>query len=131
MSRRSSSSGGGELLLALFGMVFCWGFVLAAWPYLLGTWLAVAAGASNPSIARTVTGCALEVVYVAGLIAWFVQTRDARAQRAAEKKQQRADFIASNAVYRYWAGRSFAYRHGTCTINHTTPDTAARCRGNR
>ena len=39
-------------------------FMVVAWPYFLGTWLAVQLGASNPSTARSVTGWVLEVLWL-------------------------------------------------------------------
>jgi hypothetical protein len=35
---------------------------------------------------------------------------------------------ASGAVYEAKQGRSVVYRHGTCTVNHRSPATAASCR---
>jgi hypothetical protein len=56
------------------------GFLAAAWPYLLGTWIAVQLGAGQPSSARTSTGWVLEIVYLAGLpfIAWLLHNDPAR-----------------------------------------------------
>lgn len=75
-----------------------------------------------------VVGWLFEAAYVIGLIAWWAATREKRAQRAAVAANQHANFIASKAVYQTQAGRSQVYRHGLCTINHRTYDTAARCR---
>ena len=58
------------------GTSFVWAFLLfllfmaVAWPYFLGTWLAVEYGAGNPSTARSVIGWVLEVLWL-GLWAWF------------------------------------------------------------
>ncbi|NKY87758.1 hypothetical protein [Nocardia veterana] len=38
---------------------------LVEWPYLLGTWLIVQAGAHNPSTARTLMGWTFEAPYLA------------------------------------------------------------------
>lgn len=73
-------------------------------------------------------GWFFEVLYIGGLIAWFLLTAEKRAQRARENEQQFADLVASGAVYQTRVGRLVAYRHGTCTVNHRTHDTAARCR---
>lgn len=124
---RRRRSGGDAGFLA-FAIMFLLAFVVIAWPYLLGTFLAVQAGAGNPSGARTVVGWLFEAAYVVGLIVWWLATREKRAQRAAIAAQQHADLIASKAVYQTQAGRSQVYRHGLCTINHRTYDTAARCR---
>lgn len=123
-SRRSSGDAG----FIGFVMVAGFLFLMVAWPYLLGTYLAVQSGADNPSGARSFVGWFFEIAYIGGLIAWFLLTRETRAQRAADARQAHADLIASGAVYETRAGRSVAYRHGTCTVNHRTRDTAARCR---
>jgi hypothetical protein len=60
---KKSDNAGGMLLLLL-----CVGWLALAWPYLFGTWLAVQFGADNPSVARSVTGWALEVVWLAFLL---------------------------------------------------------------
>ena len=39
-----------------------------------------------------------------------------------------AEVIASGVVYEANNGRSVVYRHGTCTVNHRSPETAASCR---
>jgi hypothetical protein len=62
-SKKSDNAGGMLLLLLL-----CVGWLALAWPYLFGTWLAVQFGADNPSVARSVTGWALEVVWLAFLL---------------------------------------------------------------
>ncbi|SUA44969.1 Uncharacterised protein [Nocardia africana] len=55
----------------MLGMLFAGCLALAAvlwlveWPYLLGTWIVVQAGARNPSIARTLMGWTFEVPYLA------------------------------------------------------------------
>jgi hypothetical protein len=49
-------------------LLLCVGRLALAWPYLFGTWLAVQFGADNPSVARSVTGWALEVVWLAFLL---------------------------------------------------------------
>ncbi len=49
-------------------LLLCVGWLALAWPYLFGTWLAVQFVADNPSVARSVTGWALEVVWLAFLL---------------------------------------------------------------
>lgn len=120
------AGGGGGLLALLLGAAVI--FFAAAWPYLLGTRVAVESGAENPSTARFVVGWCFELVYIAGLVAWFLIARDKRAQRAAQEEQRMAEVIASGVVYEAQHGRSVVYRHGTCTVNHKSPDTAANCR---
>jgi hypothetical protein len=103
-------------------------FLAVAWPYLLGTFLAVQMGAGNPSVARTIVGWIFEFFYVAGLLAWFVGTREARAQAAVAREQAAQQLAASGSVYATRHGGSSVYRHGYCTVNHRSADTAARCR---
>jgi hypothetical protein len=109
----------------IVGAIF---FFITAWPYLLGTYIAVQCGAWNPSTERFVVGWFFEVVYIAALVAWFVKARHSSAQRAAEEAHRMAEMIASGAVYEAKNGRSVVYRHGTCTVNHRSPDTAASCK---
>ncbi|OBK15744.1 PASTA domain-containing protein [Mycobacterium asiaticum] len=122
----SRGGGGGGLLAWLLGAAVI--FFVAAWPYLLGTYIAVESGAEDPSTARFVVGWCFEVVYIAGLLAWFLIARDKRAQQVAQEDQRMAEVIASGVVYEAQHGRSVVYRHGTCTVNHKSPDTAANCR---
>lgn len=125
--RRSRRSSGDDGFIGF--CIFAFGvFILVAWPYLLGTWFAVQAGAANPSPARSLVGWIFEIAYIAGLIACLLLTQEKRAERAADARQAQADLIASGTVYETRAGRSVAYRHGTCTVNHRTWETAARCR---
>lgn len=125
-SWRGGSGGGGGFLALLIGAAVI--LFVAAWPYLLGTFIAVRCGAENPSTVRFVVGWCFEVVYIAGLLAWFLIAREKSAQRAAEEAQRMAELTASGAVYEAKQGRSVVYQHGTCTMNHRSPETAANCR---
>lgn len=70
--KNSSSSSGGGAVILLVGAGFC----AVAWPYLLGTYLAVHMGAGNPSTARSVVGWIFEVLWLAflaaALVGWIV-----------------------------------------------------------
>lgn len=124
-SWRSGGSGGGGLLAWLvLGVAF---FVVVAWPYLLGTYIAVQCGAWNPSTERFAVGWLFEVIYIAALVGWVVLARASHGRRAAIKAHQFAVLRASGAVYETQSGRSVVYRHGTCTVNHRSAETAARC----
>lgn len=72
-------------------------------------------------------GWFLEVLYIAGLIAWFVFTREKRAMQAREEAQRHADLVASGVVYQTHVGRTPVYRHGACTVNHRSHSTAGKC----
>lgn len=102
-------------------------FVVVAWPYLLGTYIAVECGAWNPSTERFVVGWLFEVIYIAALVALVVIARARYGQRAAMQAHRLAVLRASGAVYEAQSGRSVIYRHGTCTVNHRSAQTAARC----
>lgn len=116
--------GGGLLAWLILCGVF---LLIVGWPYLLGTYIAVQCGAWNPSTGRFVVGWFFEVVYIAVLVAWFVVNRAKSAQRSAQEAHRLAVLQASGAVYESKSGDSVVYRHGTCTTNHRSPDTAARC----
>jgi hypothetical protein len=77
MSRRRGNDDGLGAAIVVTCLI---GFVAAAWPYLLGTWIAVQLGAGQPSDVRSATGWALEVVYLAGLpfIVWLLTADAAR-----------------------------------------------------
>jgi hypothetical protein len=123
--RGGGSSGGGGLIAWLFAAAVL--FFIAAWPFLIGTYIAVKCGAWNPSTERLVVGWLFEVVYIAGLLAWFMWSREDRSQRAAEEAQRIAALTASGVVYEAKSGNSVIYRHGTCVVNHRSSETAAGC----
>lgn len=124
-SWRGKGSGGGGLLawLIVGGIII----LVVAWPYLLGTWVAVQSGAWNPSTERFVVGWMFETVYIAALVLWLMMARHTSSQRAAEEAQTMAKVIASGDVYETKNGRSVVYRHGTCTVNHRSPGAASNC----
>lgn len=79
-------------------------FVAVAWPYYLGTWLAVQYGADNPSTARSVTGWALEVLWLGGLVcfagwSWLKEKRKQDAARRLERlaQQRKQEFGSAGA----------------------------------
>ncbi|GAB86218.1 hypothetical protein RVF83_08645 [Gordonia rubripertincta] len=88
-------------------IIIALGFLAIAWPYFLGTWLAVSvAGASNPSPARTATGWVLEGIWLTVLLSvvvwfWWDSEREkaearrreiAEAETQAAKRQRMVDF---------------------------------------
>ena len=79
-------------------------FIAVAWPYLLGTWLAVQLGAGNPSTARSVTGWFLEVLWLGGLVslagwAWLKEKQKKDAARRLEllNQQRKREFGTAGA----------------------------------
>lgn len=102
------------------------------WPWMLGSWLAVQFGAPNPSTARTVVGRIFEVPWLVFLVAATVVWMQKHAERqaaAAERQATIAEYRAPRAVSA--GGGRTVYDHASCTINHRTPDAAARCRNRR
>lgn len=79
-------------------------FVVVAWPYFLGTWLAVQLGADNPSAARSATGWFLEVLWLGGLVslagrAWLNEKQKKDAARRLEllTQQRQREFGSAGA----------------------------------
>lgn len=84
---------------ALWVIVLFLVFVFVAWPYYVGTWLAVQLGADNPSTARSVTGWALEGLWLGSLVfvagwAWVIEKRERDEARRLEllKEQRKREF---------------------------------------
>lgn len=96
-------------------------FFLLSWPYDLGTFIAVQAGAPNPSGVRTTVGWLLELPWLALLVVVTIYLHGKHSQRL----QQMAAFHAPRATR--GPGHSIVYHHGACTANHRTPDAAGRC----
>lgn len=126
-SWRSRGSSGGDVGFVAWLILAAIVFFIAAWPYLLGTYIAVQLGAWNPSTERLVVGLLFEVVYIAGLSAWFMWIREQHGQRVAQETQRLAELTASGVVYEAKSGRSVIYRHGTCEVKHRSRETAAGC----
>ncbi|KMV23316.1 hypothetical protein ACT16_06460 [Mycobacterium heckeshornense] len=95
---------------------------VVAWPWWLGTWLAVQFGAGNPSTTRSVFGWLFELPWLVFLVFALVTLVRLRAQHAAAV----AEFQAVRPVT--GPGGHTVYHHGACSINHRTYDAAARCR---
>ncbi|PRC58427.1 hypothetical protein C6A85_28550, partial [Mycobacterium sp. ITM-2017-0098] len=81
--------------------------------------------ADNPSVARTVGGWLFEVPYILSVIIWSVLAHDKLTKRRDENAQRLRQLAESGLVYELQPG---VFRHGTCTINHRTTDTAERCK---
>jgi hypothetical protein len=84
MGERKSDNGPAVAALVLLGIAF----IFIAWPYYLGTWLAVQFGADNPSTARDVTGWVLEVLWLSAL-AFLVIGTSLDKRRAEEEARRR------------------------------------------
>jgi hypothetical protein len=95
--RGGGSGGNGGLFAVLVAAAIF--FLLLAWPYLLGTFVAVQCGAENPSTARFVVGWVLEAVYLAGLVGWLVKVRETQTQPVAGvRSPNRSALICGPAV---------------------------------
>jgi hypothetical protein len=85
ISPSSRSSGTGDA--AVFAFLIVAGIVLLAiaWPWFLGTYLAVNLGAANPSLARTITGWVFQGAYLASLafIPFYLSAKKSAAQKLA------------------------------------------------
>jgi hypothetical protein len=137
-SRRRSGGDVGFIAFLFMGLGL---FLVAAWPYLLGTYAAVQLGAENPSSARSVVGWTCEMLYIvvviAGIWVWAIKSAEREREEAAlaeawarEEARERARLVASGVVFPERHANSTVYRHGACTINHRSSDTAERCRSN-
>ncbi|BBX06746.1 hypothetical protein MAIC_15490 [Mycolicibacterium aichiense] len=79
MAKKSSDQDLAYVILAVIA------FFAVAWPYLLGTWLAVRAGAENPSTERSVTGWVFEAIWLIILASIVIVPRVQSAREQAEK----------------------------------------------
>ncbi|WP_454730401.1 GmrSD restriction endonuclease domain-containing protein [Cellulosimicrobium protaetiae] len=68
MAKRSSGGGGLGAIIAVVIAVLV-AFFVVAWPYQLGTWIAVEMGAGLPSVQRSVLGWIFEILYLGVLAA--------------------------------------------------------------
>jgi hypothetical protein len=84
---RSRRGGDGDGGFAIVIAVFV-GLLLVAWPYLLGTWVAVQLGAAPDSTARAVVGWICELLYLsfAGTVGIQLLKRRRAEQAAAERR---------------------------------------------
>ena len=88
----------------VWGILLFLVFAVVAWPYFVGTWLAVQLGADNPSTARSVTGWLLEVLWLGGLVslagwAWLKEKQQQDEARRLEllKQQRKREFGSAGA----------------------------------
>mgnify|MGYP001309317437 CR=1 FL=1 len=89
----SSFNGGcGELIGWAFAVVVLGyvAYLAAAWPFLIGSWLAVKLGAADPSAARSAAGWVAELLYVAAII-WALTSGIRARRRVLRSAQRRAE----------------------------------------
>lgn len=113
--RRSSSNSGGFV-------VFLVAILALAWPWFLGSYVAVAFGAENPSTTRAVVGWLFEIPWLVFLVVAAV----AASHRHSERQAELAAYHAVRPCI--GPGGKTVYHHGGCTVNHRTPEAAGNCR---
>jgi hypothetical protein len=89
--RSSGSADAGWSMLFGFAIVVTAAYLVVAWPWLLGTWLAVELGAGHASTSREVAGWVFAGVYLTALDAAAIRHRRRSAPRltpAAENRVQ-------------------------------------------
>lgn len=117
--RKTDSGGGCAGALLLFTV-----FMLLAWPYYLGTWLAVQFGAGNPSTARDVAGWFFEALWLVFLLTiavggWLDKRRqETRARRLEMEKRQRMLDLG--------AGGARLYEQAAASVDKIAESEAAR-----
>ncbi|GGF16680.1 hypothetical protein GCM10007298_10890 [Williamsia phyllosphaerae] len=102
---------------------------VAAWPYLLATYVAVQLGADNPSTTRAIIGWVFETPWLVFLI--IVGLMAAFGSKTTTTGQASASTPTGNEIRQVRRGKSSAYVHFGCTVNHRTPETASRCTSRR
>lgn len=112
------------------GMLMAWAIVLflvfmvIAWPYFVGTWLAVRAGADNPSTARSVTGWVLEVLWIGGLLslAGWSWLRKQRKQDEA----RRLELLKQQRIREFGSAGARLYEQAAASVSMIAASEAAR-----
>jgi hypothetical protein len=99
-------------------------FLVVAWPYFLGTWLAVQMGADNPSTARSVTGWFLEVLWLGfwvGLAGWS-WLENKRKEDAA----RRLELLAQRRKREFGSAGARLYEEADASVSKIAASEAAR-----
>ena len=99
-------------------------FIAVAWPYFLGTWLAVEYGADNPSTARSVTGWVLEVLWLGGLgclagWAWFKEKQK-------KDEARRLEFLKQQRKREFGSAGTRLYEQADASVSQIAGSEAAR-----
>jgi len=112
------------------GTSFAWAillfllFVAVAWPYFLGTWLAVQLGADNPSTARSVTGWVLEGLWL-GLWAWFAGWSWLENKRK-QDEARRLELLAQQRKREFGSAGARLYEQADASVSQIAASEAAR-----
>lgn len=99
-------------------------FMVVAWPYFLGTWLAVQLGADNPSTARSVTGWVLEVMWL-GLWVWFAAWAWLENKRK-QDEARRLELLAQQRKREFGSAGARLYEQAAASVSMIAASEAAR-----
>ena len=128
MGAKKSSDDGS---LMAFGIVAFVAFLAIAWPYLLGTWLAVQLGAGNPSTARSVVGWILESLWLAGLVAvptlaWLGKKKQEDEARRKQDEVRRLELLKEQRKREFGAAGARLYEQADVSVATIAASEAAR-----
>ena len=128
MGAKKSSDDGA---LLAFGIVAFVAFLAIAWPYLLGTWLAVQLGAGNPSTARSVVGWILESLWLAGLVAvptlaWLGKKRQQDEARRKQDEARRLELLKEQRKREFGPAGARLYEQADASVATIAGSEAAR-----
>jgi len=128
MGAKKSSDDGA--LLAV-GIVLFVAFLAVAWPYLLGTWLAVQLGADNPSTARSVVGWVLESLWLAGLVAvpaliWLGKKKQQDESRRQQDESRRLELLKQQRKLEFGSAGARLYEQADASVATIAASEAAR-----
>lgn len=106
-------------------------FLVVAWPYLLGTWLAVQMGADNPSTARSVTGWVLEALWLGFWMwlaarSWLEHKRAELEQRRKEEAARRRELLKQQRRREFGSAGARLYEEAEAAVSRITGSEAAR-----
>ena len=128
MGAKKSSDDGS---LMAFGIVAFVAFLAVAWPYLLGTWLAVQLGAENPSTARSVVGWILESLWLAGLVAvptlaWLGKKKQQDEARRKQDEVRRLELLKEQRKREFGPTGARLYEQADASVATIAASEAAR-----
>jgi hypothetical protein len=128
MGAKKSSDDGS---LMAFGIVAFVAFLAIAWPYLLGTWLAVQLGAENPSTARSVVGWILESLWLAGLVAvptlaWLGKKKQQDEARRQQDEARRLEMLKQQRKQEFGPAGARLYEQADASVATIAASEAAR-----
>lgn len=128
MGAKKSSDDGAILA---FGIVVVAVVMLIAWPYFVGTWLAVQLGAGNPSTARSVVGWVLESLWLAGLVAvpglmWLDKKKQQDEARRQQDEARRRELLKQQRIRDLGSAGARLYEQADASVSAIGASEAAR-----